>query len=122
MAGGSGGFHIKVLRAIWEQYRRIADACVLVQAGSSGPPGTLRPAARDSPCRGLPPAPPLAEQQHRELVAAILLRHIWCVDKDPGALEVAKTNIWKEAVKLSPEDYNFRVLKAMPPKSSPTSN
>ena len=29
-------------------------------AGSSGPPGTLRSAARDSPCRGLPPAPPLA--------------------------------------------------------------
>ena len=34
------------------------------------------------------------------------------MDKDPGALEVAKTNIWKEAVKLTPEDYNFRVLKA----------
>src|SRR5208282_5244567 len=28
-----------------------------------------------------------------------------------GALEVAKTNIWKEAVKLSPADYNYRLLK-----------
>jgi hypothetical protein len=33
------------------------------------------------------------------------------VDKDSGALEVAKTNIWKEAVKLSPADYNYRLLK-----------
>ena len=33
------------------------------------------------------------------------------MDKDPGAIEVAKTNIWKEAVKLSPADYNYRELK-----------
>ena len=44
----------------------------------------------------------------RILIAQILLRHIFGVDKDPGALEVAKTNIWKEAVKLSPADYNYR--------------
>ena len=48
---------------------------------------------------------------HRVLIAQILLRHIFGVDKDPGALEVAKTNIWKEAVKLSPADYNYRLLK-----------
>src|SRR5664279_4498613 len=47
----------------------------------------------------------------RILIAQILLRHIFGVDKDPGALEVAKTNIWKEAVKLSPADYNYRLLK-----------
>ena len=47
----------------------------------------------------------------RILIAQILLRHIFGVDKDPGALEVAKTNIWKEAVKLSPADCNYRLLK-----------
>ena len=47
----------------------------------------------------------------RVLIAQILLRHIFGVDKDPGAIEVAKTNIWKEAVKLSPADYNYRLLK-----------
>jgi hypothetical protein len=47
----------------------------------------------------------------RILIAQILLRHIFGVDKDPDALEVAKTNIWKEAVKLSPADYNYRLLK-----------
>src|SRR5439155_10135787 len=48
----------------------------------------------------------------RVLVARILLRHIFAIDKDPGALEVAKTNIWKEAVKLTPVDYNFRQLSS----------
>jgi len=112
MAGGSGGFQIKVLRAIWKQYCRISDACGWStqvrqerQELFDLPPEILH--AADFRQRHL-----LQEQQHRELVAALLLRHIWCVDKDPGALEVAKTNIWKEAVKLSPEDYNFRVLKA----------
>ena len=112
MAGGSGGFQIKVLRAIWQQYRRIVDACSWSRQVRQDrqelfdlPPEILH--AADFRQRHL-----LQEQQHRELVAALLLRHIWCVDKDPGALEVAKTNIWKEAVKLSPEDYNFRVLKA----------
>jgi hypothetical protein len=112
MAGGSGGFQIKVLRAVWQQYRRIVDACAWSRQVRQDrqelfdlPPEVLH--AADFRQRHL-----LQEQQHRELVAAILLRHIWCVDKDPGALEVAKTNIWKEAVKLSPEDYNFRVLKA----------
>ncbi|MGH7953760.1 MAG: Eco57I restriction-modification methylase domain-containing protein, partial [Limisphaerales bacterium] len=36
---------------------------------------------------------------------------IYGTDKDAGALEVAKTNIWKEAVKLSAADYNYRDLK-----------
>ena len=50
-------------------------------------------------------------ENRRVLIAQILLRHIFGVDKDLGALEVAKTNIWKEAVKLSPADYNYRLLK-----------
>ena len=50
-------------------------------------------------------------ENRRVLIAQILLRHIFGVDRDPGALAVAKTNIWKEAVKLSPADYNYRELK-----------
>jgi len=112
MAGGSGGFQIKVLRAIWQQYHHIVDACSWSRQARQD-----RQELFDLPAKVLQAADfrqrhLLQEQQHRELVAAILLRHIWCVDKDPGALEVAKTNIWKEAVKLTPEDYNFRVLKA----------
>ena len=108
MAGGSGGFLIKVLRALWDQYQRIAAACAPAPRPAGQElfdvsPGELRTA--DFRDRHL-----LREQQRRDLVAAILLRHVWCVDKDAGALEVAKTNIWKEAVKLSPGDYNYRLL------------
>jgi hypothetical protein len=116
MAGGSGGFLIKVLRAIWEQYRRIDSACSWAKQSGQGlfdVPPEVR-AAADFCHRHL-----LRDNQHRQLVADILLRHIWCVDKDPGAIEVAKTNVWKEAVKLTPADYNFRELKTEAAKILP---
>jgi hypothetical protein len=116
MAGGSGGFLIKVLRALWEQYQRLAAACAPVKQyrGELTEPTPEEFQQATFRSRHL-----LREDQRRDLVAAILLRHIWCVDKDPGALEVAKTNIWKEAVKLSPGDYNFRVLRETTSKILP---
>ena len=116
MASGSGGFLIKALRAVWDQYRRIESACAWAKQPGKGlfdVPPEVRDAA-DFCHRHL-----LRDNQRRQLVAAILLRHIWCVDKDSGALEVAKTNVWKEAVKLTPEDYNFRELKTEAAKILP---
>lgn len=116
-ACGSGGFLIKVLRAFWRQYQRVDAASSWVvkltsqsasQVGQSGlqledfPPNVR--AAQDFRSRQ-------NLDNRRVLIAQILLRHIFGVDKDPGAIEVAKTNIWKEAVKLSPADYNYRLLK-----------
>jgi hypothetical protein len=111
-ACGSGGFLIKVLRSFWQQYQRIDQACAWVQK-------ILRPENGELYLAELPPnvesALGFRRRQNldnrRVLIAQILLRHIFGVDKDPGALEVAKTNIWKEAVKLSPADYNYRLLK-----------
>ena len=99
-ACGSGGFLIKVLRCFWQQYQRIDAACAWAQR-------ILKP---DNGEMFLAEMPPNVEAR-RILIAQILLRHIFGVDKDPGAIEVAKTNIWKEAVKLSPADYNYRELK-----------
>ena len=106
-AGGSGGFLIKVLRAVWQQYQRIDQASLWVKNWQNG--GDLMD------------TPPNVQQarafrdrwnfdNRRVRVAQIMLRHIFAVDKDPGAIEVAKTNLWKEAVKLSTDDYNFRRL------------
>ncbi len=106
-AGGSGGFLIKVLRAVWRHYQRIDESCRWVNNWQNG--GDLLD------------TPPNVQQarafrdrwnfvKRRVLVAQIMLRHIFAVDKDAGAIEVAKTNLWKEAVKLSTEDYNFRRL------------
>ena len=111
-ACGSGGFLIKALRGFWNQYQRIDKACAWVLK-------ILKP---DNGEMFLAEMPPDVENalafrrfqnldNRRILIAQILLRHIFGVDKDPGALEVAKTNIWKEAVKLSPADYNYRDLK-----------
>ena len=111
-ACGSGGFLIKALRSFWQQYQRIDAACVWVQK-------ILKPDNGEMYLAEMPPNVEAALafrrrqnfDNHRILIAQILLRHIFGVDKDPGALEVAKTNIWKEAVKLSPADYNYRLLK-----------
>ena len=111
-ACGSGGFLIKVLRSFWQQYQRIDAACAWVQK-------ILKPDNGEMYLAEMPPnveaALAFRRRQNfdnrRILIAQILLRHIFGVDKDPGALEVAKTNIWKEAVKLSPADYNYRLLK-----------
>jgi len=111
-ACGSGGFLIKVLRAFWRQYQRIDSACAWVAK-------ILKPDNGELYLAELPPNVENALafrrrhhlDNHRVLIAQILLRHIFGVDKDPGALEVAKTNIWKEAVKLSPAHYNYRELK-----------
>jgi hypothetical protein len=110
-ACGSGGFLIKVLRAFWRQYQRIEAACAWVR-------NIFRPDNGELFLAEVPPGLDAALafrrrwrlDDRRLLIAQILLRHVFGVDKDPGALEVAKTNIWKEAVKLAPSDYNYRLL------------
>jgi len=111
-ACGSGGFLIKVLRCFWQQYQRIDAAGAWVGK-------MLKPDNGELYLAEMPPNVEAALafrrrwslDNRRVLIAQILLRHVFGVDKDPGALEVAKTNIWKEAVKLSPADYNYRELK-----------
>jgi len=46
----------------------------------------------------------------RLLISKMILHHIYGADLDDRALETAKTNIWKEAVKLDPQAFNFRKL------------
>lgn len=108
-ASGSGGFLIKVLRAIWAQYERIARALAwLDRMNLTGDLFEFPPNVRDA--EQFRKDYRLLSTQRRQLVASVLLRHIYALDKDAGALEVAKTNVWKEAVKLTPGDYNFRRL------------
>jgi hypothetical protein len=112
MACGSGGFIIKVLRCFWRHYQRVDAACDWVQK-------ILKPENGEMYLAEMPPnveaAIAFRRRQNldnrRVLIAQILLRHVFGADKDLGAIEVAKTNIWKEAVKLSPADYNYRLLK-----------
>lgn len=46
----------------------------------------------------------------RELISRILVRHIHGNDLDRRALEIAKVNIWLEAIKLSPKEFRYDKL------------
>jgi len=52
----------------------------------------------------------LGTQNKRELISKILVRHLHGVDLDKRALEVAKVNIWLEAIKLAPEEFRIDKL------------
>lgn len=49
----------------------------------------------------------VSSNSKRELIAKILIRHIYGNDLDPKALEVAKINLWLEAIKLAPIEFRF---------------
>ena len=51
-----------------------------------------------------------SKENRRKLISLIILRHIYGVDLDERAIDVAKVNIWKEAVKLSPKDFRYSIL------------
>jgi hypothetical protein len=49
-------------------------------------------------------------KNQRELLSKIILRHIYGVDIDFTALNVAKVNLWKEAIKLDPKSFYYQEL------------
>ena len=103
---GSGSFLIKVLREIYAQYGKIEEKTQYIKA-FNGKDLFERPAHIKA-----------VEQfrshyfldNPRHLLASIILRHIFAIDIDERALDTAKTNLWKEAVKLSPKSFNFRLI------------
>jgi hypothetical protein len=103
---GSGSFLIKVLREIYAQYGKIEEKTRYIKAFNG----------KDLFDR--PPHIKAVEQfrshyfldNPRHLLASIILRHIFAIDIDERALDTAKTNLWKEAVKLNPKSFNFRLI------------
>ncbi len=107
---GSGSFLIKVLKAIYEKYQIIEHLTKWVynirHEDSFELPENVR-----------------FIQKFRETyffgagfelqqISSIILNHIFATDKDERALDTAKTNLWKEAVKLNPRIYNYRKLNS----------
>ena len=105
-ASGSGSFLIKVLREIYQFYLRIDDKIKWVVSISGE---TLF----DLPASFAATKEFRAKHNfdnHIKLISKIILRHIYAADIDERALETAKTNIWKEAIKLNPRIYNYKKL------------
>jgi hypothetical protein len=109
---GSGSFLIKALREIHDQYLKIARHCAWVNDVKTHNGGDLL---------DITPIPPhvLAIQAFRaefflddprRLLASIILHHIHAIDIDGRALDTAKTNVWKEAIKLSPAAFHHSRL------------
>jgi len=105
-ASGSGSFLIKVLKGIYYFYKKIDDATNWVVSISGTNlfdlPATYQATVDFRKEHNL--------DDHLQLISKIILRHIYAVDIDERALETAKTNIWKEAIKLNPRIYNYKKL------------
>ncbi len=111
-ACGSGSFLIKVLREIYRVYDEI-DAKTRWATDMSNilsEPEDIR--KRKDVIRKIREFLGFERNSHRrKLLSLIILRHIYGVDLDERAIDVAKVNLWKEAVKLSPKDFRYTNLK-----------
>lgn len=108
-ACGSGSFLIKAIRIIVDEYRELNQLVENCFKKYSNYMGSL-----DLPKEVRAKLELLSEIQKtigprndRELIARILVRHIHGVDLDKRALEVAKVNIWLEAIKLTPKEFRY---------------
>jgi hypothetical protein len=116
-ACGSGSFLIKAIRIVVKKYKELIQLIGDRIKKYSNYAGTL-----DLPHENRRKLELLHEikeiigpENDRELIAKILIRHIHGVDLDKRALEVAKVNIWLEAIKLAPKEFRYDKL---PPETN----
>jgi len=116
-ACGSGSFLIKAIRIIFNKYKELIKELNECYKKYLNYRGSL-----DISKENIIKAELLSNIKHmlgpdsdRELIARILVRHIHGVDLDKRALEVAKVNIWLEAIKLVPKEFRYDKL---PPETN----
>lgn len=105
-SSGSGSFLIKVLREVYVYYQKIDAATAWVESFDHenlfDMPETYTKTIEFRKQHNF--------SNHLQLISKIILRHIFAADIDERALDTAKTNIWKEAIKLRPRIYNYKKL------------
>ncbi len=105
-SSGSGSFLIKILREIYKYY-------IYIEKKTHWATKHFSEAVFDVPehvTKALEFREKIGFNNPRKLISKIILNHIYALDIDERAIETAKTNIWKEAVKLDPPIFNFRRL------------
>ena len=105
-SSGSGSFLIKILREIYNYY-------IQIEKKTHWATKHFSEAVFEVPehvTKALEFREKIGFNNPRKLISKIILNHIYAVDIDERAIETAKTNIWKEAVKLEPPIFNFRKL------------
>jgi len=113
-ACGSGSFLIKAVRKLWAKYKEVQNLLREAERKHNKWQGSLhRPKEVEEKVEKIHQAMEiLGPRNDRELIARILVRHIHGNDKDKKALDVAKVNIWLEAIKLSPAEFRYDRLPA----------
>lgn len=112
-ACGSGSFLVKSIRVIADRYRKLYQIFESIK----------NDLAKEHPkYRGSLDSPREIKERHeliseieeivranspRELISKIIVRHIYGVDLDRRSLEVAKLNIWLEAIRHAPEEFRY---------------
>jgi hypothetical protein len=107
-ACGSGGFLIKVLRAFWQQYRRIDDACAWVQR-------IIKPTNGQLYLAEMPPNVEAALKfrrrwkldNMRELVRRVAEHHLRAEITDPVRRGAATLSCCRAIIPLVGEDLRF---------------
>jgi Alw26I/Eco31I/Esp3I family type II restriction m6 adenine DNA methyltransferase len=110
-ACGSGSFLIKALRKIKSEYDELIKIVARVEeryCDSSSLDPIL--SKQDKLERIKEMKDIIGPGDSRELISRLIVRHIHGNDVDRRALEVAKVNIWLEAIKLSPSEFRFDKL------------
>uniref|UniRef100_UPI0026054396 Eco57I restriction-modification methylase domain-containing protein n=1 Tax=Thermococcus sp. TaxID=35749 RepID=UPI0026054396 len=111
-ACGSGSFLIKVLREIYAVYGEIDEKTRWAESYKNA----LKELAEPEHIRKQKALVREIRKflgfglHRRKLLSLIILRHIYGVDLDERAIDVAKVNIWKEAIKLEPQEFRYKNL------------
>ena len=111
---GSGPFLIGVLREIYQIYQDLDKETIWAEQQFAQhsllllPPDVAHKIEETGKIRNI-----LGlgnNRVQRDLISKIILRHIFGSDLDSTALNVAKVNLWKEAVKLDPKSFYYQDL------------
>lgn len=105
-ACGSGSFLIKALRIVWHKYEQL-KSIIQEEKVKYIPSDLIAQTHSDELIKIKEIEDMISFKNKREGVSKILLRHIYGVDLDINALEVAKVNLWLEAIKLAPAEFKY---------------
>ena len=107
-ACGSGSFLIKALRRLYSTYMKFTLLIKRLKNKHDRWVSLLRPPEVEVKVKRINKLLEiLAGNRKRDLISKVLVRHIHGNDLDRRALEVAKVNLWLEALKLAPQEFRF---------------
>ncbi|MBD3197714.1 MAG: N-6 DNA methylase, partial [Candidatus Lokiarchaeota archaeon] len=111
-ACGSGSFLIKALKTLWGYYNKILNS--LEDKFKKYHYAIEREFKTEEIRKKFTIIQDIQQKlfanDMRKLISKIILNHLYGVDLDEKALNIAKLNIWLEAIKLSPKSFQHNVL------------